>query len=191
MANWAVIIGVDQYWTPNACLRGAVNDALALGRWLVRTKQVRAANAFYLLGPTAGRNLEDGVQYHRPNQDNIVKVINHLGNASNWTGERLYFHYSGHGIQQPRTEEHALVPEDFTELLTTRSFSLTSILSYFRATQFRDQFFFIDACRNIPWEGDIRIGEWPLPLSPLPRAKDPTLPAPQQFFYFATSPGVK
>ena len=27
MANWAIVIGIDQYWTPAACLSGAVRDA--------------------------------------------------------------------------------------------------------------------------------------------------------------------
>ena len=31
MANWAVVIGINQYWLPRACLAGAVKDALAIG----------------------------------------------------------------------------------------------------------------------------------------------------------------
>src|SRR3954447_6831325 len=35
MSNWAIVIGIDKYWTDSANLRGAVRDALAMREWLV------------------------------------------------------------------------------------------------------------------------------------------------------------
>jgi hypothetical protein len=33
--NWAIVIGVDEYWSEGAHLHGAVNDALAMREWLL------------------------------------------------------------------------------------------------------------------------------------------------------------
>ena len=54
-------------------------------------------------------------------------------------GERLFFHFSGHGITSRVgfSDENALVPADFSDLFTTRSLSLRSILEFFQSTQFR------------------------------------------------------
>lgn len=187
MPNWAIVIGIDQYWRPEACLKGAVNDAIEFGSWLVKSGEVPERNVYYLLGVAEGRTLPPGPVILRPTHDNIVHVISQLALKSGLAGERFYLHYSGHGLscQQDGRDEQALVPEDFTDTLTTKSLSLRSILDYFAATEFRNQLFFIDACRNIPWEGKFRIGEWPLP-----RSRNPGAPV-QQFVFLATSPGVK
>ena len=36
MANWAIVIGINQYWKPEACLKGAINDARKMCEWLLR-----------------------------------------------------------------------------------------------------------------------------------------------------------
>jgi hypothetical protein len=188
MSNWAIVIGIDQYWNPKACLKGAVADALAFGEWLVQQGEVPKRNLYYLLGPDDERKIPPGLDSVRPTSDKFVETIDQLSLKSGLEGERFYFYYSGHGLscRQDGRDEQALVPEDFTDRLTTKSFSLRSLRDYFAVTQFRDQFFFIDACRNIPWQGEFRIGEWPRPVS-----RNPGLPAPQQIVFFATSPGVQ
>jgi hypothetical protein len=101
-------------------------------------------------------------------------------------GERLFFYYSGHGLTQRRdfSNENAIIPSDFSDVLTTKALTLRSIFELFQATQFREQFVIIDACRNIPWEQEFRVGDYPKPRKPTP-------PVPPQFVMYATSPGIK
>ena len=51
--NWAVVIGVDRYWSRQASLHGAVRDALAVRDWLVEPDggNVPAENVRLLLAP--------------------------------------------------------------------------------------------------------------------------------------------
>src|SRR5262249_4568413 len=66
------------------------------------------------------------------------------------------------------------------------SITTRSLLDFFKGTQFRDQFFIIDACRDVPWSSEMQLG-----VMPRPRKHDPTQPAVQQFVFYATSPGMK
>ena len=190
MANWAIVIGVNKYWTPKACLSAAVPDALLMREWLLDKNggAVPPHNLFLLLAPNKADEVPAGLDYLDATQDMISTVIDGVVKRSGGTGERLFFHYSGHGLSAwiNFSEQDALVPTDFTPQFTNRSLSLSSILHYFKATQLRDQFFFIDACRNIPWEGDFRIGE--LSWARRPEAGKSAI---QQFVFYATSPGVK
>ncbi|MBV9282901.1 MAG: caspase family protein, partial [Chloroflexi bacterium] len=189
MANWAIVIGIDQYWKHHACLKGAVRDALRMREWLndVDGGGVPKYNLSLLLSPSPSSDVPPGLQYLDATRGRIIEAIDRLVKQSGGKGERLFFHYSGHGLTSRFNfhDENAIVPGDFNELLTDNSLSVQSILDYFAATEFQDQFFFIDACRNIPWETEIRIGAVP------PRVRDPGLPAIQQFVCYATSPGVK
>jgi uncharacterized caspase-like protein len=184
MANWAVVVGVDRYWRKDACLKGAVNDALNFTEWLVASGEVPNQNVFLLLGPDDDRPLPR--QALRPTRDNIIQLIDRLALKSGSAGERLYFYYAGHGLSTGGRLQQALLPENFTDRDTQQSFSLESLRDYYATTQFREQFFFIDACRNVPWEGEFKIGEWPRP-----QQRPAGAAAPQQFVFLATSPGVK
>lgn len=190
MANWAIVIGIDKYWSPSACLKGAVRDALQMRDWLLDVKggNVPNRNLFFLLAPSQDNSVPAELQYLNATQEKIIEVLSRVVQQSGGKGERLFFHYSGHGLMKREnlSEEQVLIPSDFTDLLTIRSMSLRSILEFFDSTQFQEQFFFIDACRNIPWEGGFRIGGMPWE-----RVRDPGLPAPQQFVFYSTSPGVR
>src|SRR2546428_3579180 len=187
MANWAIVIGIDRYWLPTAWLRGGVRDALAVQQWLLdpRGGNVPAENLVLLLSPTPGSAVPAGLQAAEADYDGIVTSIDSLINRSNGKGERLFFHFSGHGLVDriAFSDVQALVPTDFTDLLTTRALKLQDILDVFEATQFAEQFFFIDACRNIPWQQEFRIGEYPRPA-----VRGPNAPAVQQLAFYATSP---
>ncbi len=187
MANWAIVIGIDRYWEPGAWLRGGVRDALAVREWLLDPKggDVPAENLVVLLSPTPDSVVPPGLQAAAADYDGIVTSIDSLIKRSNGKGERLFFHFSGHGLVDriAFTDVQALVPTDFTDLLTTRALKLQDILDVFEATQFAEQYFFIDACRNIPWQQEFRIGEYPRPA-----VRDPNAPAVQQFAFYATSP---
>ena len=115
-------------------------------------------------------------------------AINDLLAMSGGKGERLYFFYGGHGLtaRVDNRDENALVASDFNAVNTDNSIALRSLWEFFETTQFRDQFFFVDACRNIPWENrEFEIGRWTLP-----RSRDPGLDPVQQFILYATSPGL-
>jgi hypothetical protein len=121
-------------------------------------------------------------------KDKIMITINDLLSMSSGKGERLYFFYAGHGLtaRVDNRDENALVASDFNAVNTDNSIALRSLWEFFETTQFRDQFFFVDACRNIPWENrEFEIGRWTLP-----RARDPGLDPVQQFILYATSPGL-
>jgi hypothetical protein len=188
--NWAVVIGIDSYWTERACLKGAVCDALKMRKWLLDANggNVPEENLALILSPTAG-NESAGVKAVEATNANVVSSIADLLKRSTGEGERLYFFYAGHGLTARinQRDENALVCSDFTDVLTTNSLALRSLWEFFETVQFQDQFFFVDACRNIPWENvEFEVGRWPLP-----RKRDPGLPPTQQFILYATSPGLR
>ena len=188
--NWAVVIGIDRYWSERACLKGAVNDAVLMRKWLVDPAggNVPEENLALILSPTADKKPE-GLEAVEATNAAIVNSIADLLKRSKGEGERLYFFYAGHGLtaRLNQRDENALVCSDFTDVLTTNSLALRSLWEFFETVQFQDQFFFVDACRNIPWENvEFEVGRWPLP-----RKRDPGLPPAQQFILYATSPGLR
>jgi caspase domain-containing protein len=187
--NWAIVIGIDRYWKKEACLKGAVQDALTMRTWLLDKAggNVPEENIALILSPVAGNEPKD-VQAAEATNAGILNAIHDLLQKSKYEGERLYFFYAGHGLTARinQRDENALVCSDFTEVLTTNSIALRSLWEFFETVQFQDQFFFVDACRNIPWENvEFEIGRWSLP-----RKRDPGLPPTQQFILYATSPGL-
>jgi hypothetical protein len=148
---------------------------------------VKEENMALILSPNAGD--DPGVKSPEAARDAIVTSIADLLKRSKGKGERLYFFYAGHGLtaRVNQRDENALVCSDFTDVLTTNSLALRSLWEFFETVQFQDQFFFVDACRNIPWENvEFEVGRWPLP-----RKRDPGLPPAQQFILYATSPGLR
>lgn len=188
--NWAVVIGVDRYWSDQASLRGAVHDALAMREWLLDPAggNVPEKQLVLLLSPREG--VDPGEKALDATKDNINLAINDLMLISKGEGERLYFFFAGHGLtaRVSNRDENALVTTGFNAVNTDHSIALRSVWEFFETTQFRDQFFFVDACRNVPpWEEhEFEIGRWTLP-----RSRDPGKPPVQQFILYATSPGLK
>jgi hypothetical protein len=174
--RWAIVIGVDDYGDDRLRLNGAVDDAHRFGEWVGSDAGggVPAANLTLLADPT---------------KDDIVTAISEVVSAVEKaaTAERLYFYFSGHGLtaRVGGRDESALVTPGFSELHTDHSLAIRSLTEHFETTPLADQFFFLDACRDIPWEDrEFEIGRWPLP-----RRRDPGAPPVQQFILYATSPG--
>ena len=195
MANWAVVVGIDRYWSEAANLRGAVRDALSVREWLLDPAggNVPTENLQLVLapGPNSPPLDPDLAQLPVATKANITVAISNLIQLSGGKGERLYFFYAGHGLtaRVSNRDESALLATDFTSVSTDQSIALRSLWEYFETTQFADQFFFVDACRNVPpWgEGsEFEIGRWTLP-----RTRDPGAPPVQQFILYATSPKLK
>jgi len=188
VANWALVIGVDQYWTPAACLRGAVRDALEMRAWLLSAEggNVPADNLFLLLSPAADSAKVDISPVPSATRDNIVLILDDLLQASGGQGERFFFYFAGHGATAriDFSNQDSIVPTDFTPRLTAKAIPLRSIFEHLQASQFGEQFFFVDACRNIPWEKEereFRVGPLDVPRRPEP-------PVPPQFIMYATAP---
>jgi hypothetical protein len=187
---WAVVIGIDRYWSEASSLRGAVQDALAVREWLLSANGggVPPENLILLLAPAASTSLPVGLDFFEATKDKIFVAINDLMTLSAGTGERLYFYFAGHGlsVRLARHDEQVLLASGFDSLDTDRSFTTRSLFEFFETTQFQDQFFVIDANRNVPWnEGEFEVGRWILP-----RRRDPGLLPVQQFILQAVSPGV-
>jgi hypothetical protein len=195
VANWAVVIGIDRYWSEAAHLRGAVRDALAMREWLLDPAggNVPGDNLQLVLaaGPNSAPVPDDLKGLPEGTKANIIVAINNLIQLSGGKGERLFFFYAGHGLttRVSNRDESAMLATDFTSVTTDHSIALRSLWEFFETTQFDDQFFFVDACRNVPpWgEGaEFELGRWTLP-----RSRDPGLPPVQQFILYATSPKLK
>jgi uncharacterized caspase-like protein len=186
--NWAIIIGIDSYSSGDIpSLDGAVQDALAMRDWASAAGGVPIANQILLLAPRRPELVPAGISYDVPTLKNIFGAAQSIVQRSGAIGDRLYFHYSGHGlmVQDKDGDETALIPADLDRQLPLAA-GLDSIFEYFKSTQLLDQFFFIDACRDMPFLQNIRLT--PMPWAPAP---DPTQLPVQQFIMYATSPGLR
>jgi hypothetical protein len=158
--------------------------------WLIdaRGGNVPPENLFLLLAPDlGGAQPPAGLTHMSANYADIIRSINTLLQRSGGQGERFFFYYAGHGLMSRLNAENesGITAADFEDALTTLSIKLGTIYEKFQATQFQEQFFFIDACRNIPWEGEFNLGVIPRPGGPPDRNTSP------QFILYATSPGWK
>jgi len=188
MENWAIVIGVNQYWKPSVCLNGAVRDAEKMMAWLLREDggNVPPRNLYLLTDPLPQSTPVPGVRLLQATRRNIVIAIRQLISRSEGAGERFYFHFSGHGLATVvnYTLYNGIIPSDFDDVETTKAINLQSLYNRFLSTRFQEQFFFIDACRNIPFKE-------PFIISELDRPVEPMVPFPPQFIMYATSSGLK
>ncbi len=186
--NWALVIGVNEYSLPQYRLNGAVNDAMEVRKWLLSQEggKVPPENLFLLLS--------DDVDVHVPphteqaTTQKIIDAARKLIVKSGGHGDRLFFYFAGHGLSNYEYgEQEAICPSDFDPTRTNfTTISIDSITNYLETIQFKEQYFFFDACRNIPFKQPFRIGYF----SDIPR-RDHALPPVQQFIFYATSPGLK
>ena len=189
--RWAIVIGIDEYGDAGMRLSASVSDALKFRDWVLTPDGggVRGDNLRLLLSRRPdGSGPDPGPAVAEATKDNIVTAINDLVVAAEGQeAERLYFYFAGHGItaRVANRDESALVTPGFDALHTDHSLAFRSIAEYFETTAFADQFLFIDACRNMPWDDrEFEIGRWPVP-----RRRDPGAQPVQQFILYATSPG--
>lgn len=185
--RWAIVIGIDGYGGKVSNLSAAVDDAERFYEWVIRDSggEVPEENVQLLLG-RVGDDPDGKKDEVVPTKDNIMGAINDLMRLSEGGGEALYFFFSGHGITATyaNREESALAASGFDERHRDQTIAVRSIAEFFETTQFQDQFFFIDACRNKPEESTDEIGGWQIP-----RRRNPGQPPVQQFILYATSPG--
>jgi Caspase domain len=199
--DWAIVIGIDEYGTQEPQLRSAVTDATEFRKWLLaefgvdeedaRSEEEKAriaeekARIFTLLGRRPDD--EDRIEGERlPTKDNVLSTVNELMAKSGGVGARLFGFFSGHGVTTTfaNREESALVFPGVDDGQPVQTLAVRSIMEFFETTQFRDQFFFIDACRSPLPKRSGEIGPWIIP-----RRREPGQAPVQQFVLYATSPG--
>lgn len=186
MPHHALVIGVDAYKLPGASLKGAVRDALAMRAWLADPAggNVPEANIRLLLSRSA-TSPNTTANFREATLDEIFLAIGGSLKAAGGSGDRFYFYFAGHGLTAPGDFDHdTLLPGDFLPALFFKSITVESILEAFKASAFDLQFFFIDACRDVPFPGKFT----PSRFSPQPDIKDKR--AVEQFVYLATSQGA-
>jgi uncharacterized caspase-like protein len=199
--SWAIVIGIDRYSGDVPSLAGAVADARSFYRWVTSSSggNVPQSQTYRLYAPATdesqteesdnglGSDPSDPAKaIVEPTKDNVMAAVNDLMRASKGGDERLFFYFSGHGltVSYANREESALAMSGFDEEHADQTLAVRSITEFFETTQFQDQFFFIDACRNKPKLHVDPIGRWSIP-----RTRDPGQPPVQQFILYATSPG--
>jgi uncharacterized caspase-like protein len=185
--NWALVVGIDKYWSDEAALHGAVRDALRMREWLLDGAGggVPAEHLVLALAPRDDESPD--LPFVEATKDKIMIAINDLLSMSGGKGERLYFFYAGHGLtaRVDNRDENALVASDFNAVNTDNSIALRSLWSSSRRPSSATSSSSWTPCRNIPWENrEFEIGRWTLP-----RARDPGLDPVQQFILYATSRG--
>lgn len=194
MANYALVIGINGYASPEWRLNGAVTDALDFARWATATGGVPPDDAHLrlLLSPSASDPtpmLPAGVtSYADATSVGIRRAMRDLRLVlPNEGGERLYFYYAGHGASLPQwKDEPILIPADFSdpELDANLPLGFSEILPVLAGLPFREQIFFIDACRDFALDGFERAVGSAVRLRPEHRG-------PRQYVLYSVAPGQR
>lgn len=155
MRSAAVIVGIDRY--AQYPLTSCVNDAVAFRDALVRLGLVAAADTRILTSPPVA----GGPPAVR---SNITAALLPFYQDPQKV-DRLYFYFAGHGLLTYSDAAHTqastvLVPEDVTDLKNQGNLliNLDELANLFRRRGPAEQFFFIDACRDIPERDFTSIG---------------------------------
>jgi Caspase domain len=187
--SYAIVIGVDDYGNETANLHGAVDDALAFRDWLGKTLIGGGVPEDNLVLALSSKDAgKQALAAFPGTRDGIISAVNEAVARSGGAGQRLFFYFSGHGInvRENYSDVSAIAGADFSASRPDNSISLRSLWEYFDTLQFADEFFFVDACRNQPWPGEARVGHWPTP-----RERDLGQAPAQQFRLYATSSGLQ
>jgi len=188
VSSWALVIGIDGYDEPHSNLKGCVRDALGVRAWLLDPAGggVPPDQLILALSGTEESPAWEVDSVGATKRD-IFMALSRLAEQADGQSDRLFFYFAGHGIQVRvnNSDENALLAADFTKVMTDNSCLLGSLYEFLGTTRFREQFFFIDACRNTPWPGELEPGRWTRP-----RPRELGAPPPQQFVMYATSPGL-
>jgi hypothetical protein len=206
MNNYAVVVGIDQYKNPGWQLTSAVKDALRFASWAIRFGGVLPVNLKLLLSPAGEAiasaaipetNLSVPVTEATSQRINEVLFDDFQERKCGMGGDRLYFYYAGHGCSHPavrgdrNTEDPVLIcsnieklPKQYAELI-----SFSNILDPLLGCEPRDQFFFLDACRDFALDGI--TGSTPGGGRFTPRKPEDGVERSRQWMIYATSPGER
>ena len=133
--NWAIVVGVNEYdFLPEAALKFAVDDALAMQTWL-RDQAGFPENQILLCGDgTAGTK-----KATRPVlRDVLLHQLERVRKADN-----LWFFFSGHGL-----DEHLMPIDGNPKDLPDTAISIHFVTEKLRACQAKNIVLILDMCRN-------------------------------------------
>lgn len=193
MARFAIVIGIDSYKNASWNLTGAVNDAIRFAEWALGRGGVERENLRLLLSAKQARPTP--VPYDPADRATIKQAIIDFQKGAGAGGERLYFYYGGHGLSAPGAaqgafQEPVLIPSDVESLARDDGLLIgfSAVITPLNAAEPREQFFFIDACRDFELEDFLpgvgnAVGPWSPPRDPQARSK--------QFVLYATAPGLR
>jgi uncharacterized caspase-like protein len=145
----AIIIGIDAYAAQP--LTSAVNDARLFRQALVDLRLVGPEDIHQITAPS-----ENGGDL--PTRRGILDALRPYYTGEKSVG-RLFVYYAGHGLLAFADPAHtlartALVPVDVRDLATDGDtlIDLDSVLQRLRFSGPAEQFFFIDACRDLAYD---------------------------------------
>ncbi len=97
--------------------------------------------------------------------DTLVATGLDVVNKSGGKGERFFFYFSGHGLVNNHIGgESSLAFSDFSPSSPHKSVTISSVREYFGNTDFAEQYFFFDACRNrLDWKRPFKVSNFPFP----------------------------
>ncbi|UCC86207.1 MAG: caspase family protein, partial [Anaerolineales bacterium] len=155
MRTAAVIIGIDEY--VNRPLTSAVNDARAFRQALLDLNLTEEPHITMLTTPLGDSQAE-------ATRDNIADLLYEFYDHGE-SYQRLFFFYAGHGLlafsdparSRVRT---TLMPSDVQDLQRhgAKLLDLNEIQERFRFSGPEEQFFFVDACRDLDYKAYPDVG---------------------------------
>jgi hypothetical protein len=156
VASAAVIVGIDAYATQP--LTSAVNDAQAFGSALVKYGLVPKERVTLLTSPVVSGAAGEATR------ENILGALYPFYREPG-SAERLFFGYAGHGMltftdAAQAVTRTALLPVDVVDLDQhgDRLIDLDMLLARFRLCGPAEQFFLIDACRDLAYDKHPDVG---------------------------------
>jgi hypothetical protein len=206
MNNYAVVVGIDQYKNSDWRLTSAVKDALRFASWAVRFGGVAPENLKLLLSPAGGPVSSAAIPETKLRvpvteaiSQSITDVLFDDFQERKWGkgGDRLYFYYAGHGCSHPDVrrvrgpEGPVLIcsnieklPKQLADLI-----SFSNIMDPLLGCEPREQFFFLDACRDFGLDGSLGFVPGGGHFAPL--APEEGVERSSQWMIYATSPGQR
>jgi len=184
LENYAIVIGINEYKDTEYNLKGCVNDALSIKKWLLdpRGGNVPPGNLFLLLGDD-DKNIMGN---DKPNTNQIQNRIQKIEELSeNGGADKLFFYYAGHGFcnRGPGVIENVVMPSDYDDdNKNTTTIEIKSVIDFCAGLNFLEQTFFFDSCRNFPSREYFTVNYYKKKAS----SRNPNL---KQHVFYATSLG--
>ena len=150
MRAHALVIGIDRYPKSEWNLTGAVRDALEFADWVVKAGGVAPENLTLLLSPVG-----DAKGAKKATRKAILEAFHKYEKGGAKDADRFWFYYAGHGLAAPGQDTAAgplVVPADVKDIdfyVNQEPVGLELFRGAMQDVLPKQQFFFIDACRDV------------------------------------------
>jgi hypothetical protein len=151
MTSYAIVVGINDYKNEKWKLTSAVDDANRFLAWALKDGGVEPENATLLLSrmPKGASAVKTALAVYLAFQD----AIDSFAFKPVAESDRLYIYFAGHGISAPNVGvagSPVLVCADVEDLVRHRKklYQLDEIIDGLSSHGPREQFIFVDACRN-------------------------------------------